>query len=111
MSYAIWSLVLFVVISLWAVAMSEIGVHLRQGMLSAASLATMATVISAVAIVAMIAAGVAFFGAPPRADALTGSSPAGPGCTGGVRGTFIFSFGLERGSQPLSDCPGRNPED
>ena len=100
---------LFVVISLWAVAMSEIGVHLRQGVLPAARLATMATIISAVAIVAVLAAGAAFSGADPRADAPASGPLAEPGCNGGVRGTFVFSFGLERGAQTSLDCPAKNP--
>ena len=104
---------LFVVISLWAVAMSEIGVHLRQGVLPAARLATMATIISAVAIVAVLAAGAAFSGADPRADARADAPASGPlaepGCNGGVRGTFVFSFGLERAAQTSPDCPARNP--
>ncbi len=111
MSYAIGSLVLLVVISLWAVAMSEIGVHLRRGVFSSTRLATMAAVISAVAIATIFAASVTFPGAPPRADASTVGSLAEPGCAGGVRDTFVFSFGLERGLQALSECPAGSPQD
>lgn len=110
MSYAIWSLALLVVISLWAVAMSEIGVHLRRGMFSSTRLATMAAVVSAVAIATIFAASITFPGAPTRADAPTVGTLAEPGCTKGIRGAFVFSFGLERGLQAPYECPAGRPQ-
>ncbi len=112
MSYALWSLVLLVVISLWALAMSEIGVHLHRGVFSSTRLATMAAVISVVAITTVVAASGTFPVAPPRADAAASESPAESGCAGGMRGTFVFSFGLERGLQaPHDECPAGNAQD
>lgn len=104
MSYIAWSLILFVVVSLWGVAMSQIGGHLRQGMFPAARLATMAVTISAVAVVTIVVAGAAFSGGSSRTDD-TGEGPLeDPACTAEVRGSFVFSFGLEQGSRALSSC-------
>ena len=103
MSYVTWSLVLFAVVSLWGVAMSQIGGQLRQGMFPAARLAAMAVTISAVAAVTIVVAGAAFFGAPSAANDPEGI-PEEPACAAEVRGAFIFSFGLEQGSRELSPC-------
>ncbi len=108
MSYFTWSLVLFAVVSLWGVAMSQISGHLRQGVFPAAGLATMAITISFVAVVTLIAAGAAFSGASPRANDFTEGTLAAPTCTTEVRGAFVFSFGLEQGSRTISHCPARS---
>ncbi|WP_166397731.1 hypothetical protein [Rubrobacter marinus] len=47
---------LLAVISLWALAMSEIGVHLRRGVFSPTRLATMAAVVSVAAVATVVAA-------------------------------------------------------
>lgn len=104
MFYVTWSLVLFAVISLWAVAMSQISAHLRRGVFPVARLATMALTVSAVAVVTVIAAGAAFSSGPPWPDSPAGVSLEEPACTEGVRGAFVFSFGLEQGSRAPSDC-------
>ena len=108
MSYVTWSLVLFVVVSLWGVAMSQIGGHLRQGVFSATRLATMAATISAVAVFTIVVASAAFLGAPSVANEPQGDILEEPACTAEVRGAFVFSFGLEQGSRALSDCPARS---
>ena len=106
-SYVTWSLVLFAVVSLWGVAMSQIGGHLRQGVFPDARLATMAATISVVAVVTIIAASAAFFGAPSLASNSTEGPLAEPACPAEVRGAFVFSFGLEQGSRTISHCPAR----
>ncbi len=111
MSYVTWSLVLFAVVSLWGVAMSQIGGHLRQGVFPDARLATMAVTISAVAVATIVVAGAAFFGAPSVANDPEGVILEEPACTAEVRGAFVFSFGLEQGSRTLSHCPARSLED
>lgn len=108
MYYVAWSLVLFGVISLWAVAMSQISAHLRGDVFSVARLATMALTVSAVAVVTVIAAGAAFSNDPPWTNAPARISSEEPACTGGVMGSFVFSFGLEQGSRAPSDCPARS---
>ncbi len=107
-SYVAWSLVLFAVVSLWGVAMSQIGGHLRQGLFPAARLATMAVTISVAAVVTIVVAGAAFFGAPSLASDPEGGPLAEPACPAEVRGAFVFSFGLEQGSRTLSQCPARS---
>lgn len=104
MSYVTWSLVLFAVVSLWGVAMSQIGGHLREGMFPVARLATMAVTISAVAVVTIAVAGAAFSGAPSVADEAEGDISGEPACAAEVRGAFVFSFGIEQGSRALSPC-------
>ena len=108
MTYVAWSLVLFAVVSLWGVAMSQIGGHLRQGVFPVARLATVAVTVSAVAVLTVVTAGAALSGAPTRAHAPAGVSPGESACTAEVRGAFVFSFGLEQGSRALSDCPARS---
>lgn len=109
MSYVTWSLVLLAVISLWGVAMSQIGGHLRGGVFSDAWLATMAVTISAVAVVTVVAAGAALSGTTHRTEVLAGGPTEDPVCTAQVRGSFVFSFGLEQGSRTPSTCPARSP--
>ena len=108
MSYVTWSLVVFAVISLWGVAMSQIGGQLRQGLFPAARLAAMAVTISVVAVATVVVAGAAFFGAPSAADYPERDIQEQPACPAEVRGSFVFSFGLEQGSRDLSDCTVRN---
>ena len=105
MSYVTWSLVVFAVISLWGVAMSQIGGHLRQGVFPAARLATMAATISAVAVLTIMVAGAAFFGPPSMANDPEEDILEEPACPAEVRGAFVFSFGLEQGSRAPSHCP------
>ena len=105
MSYVTWSLVLFAVVSLWGVAMSQIAGHLRQGMFSATRLATMAATISVVAVFTIVVASAAFLGAPSVVNEPRGDIVEEPACTAEVRGAFVFSFGLEQGSRAVPDCP------
>lgn len=107
MSHVTWSFVLFAVVSLWGVAMSQIGGQLRQGIFSAARLATMAVIISVVAVATIAVAGAAFFGAPSVANGPELGIPEAPACAAEVRGAFVFSFGLEQGSRAVSDCSAR----
>ena len=111
MSYVTWSFVLFAVVSLWGVAMSQIGGQLRQGVVPAAWLAMMAVTVSAVAVVTVVAAGAAFSGPPTRANSFVGGPLEEPACAAEVRGAFVFSFGLEQGSRVLSDCSSRSSGD
>ena len=74
--------------ALWAVAMSEIGVELRKGLFSRTQLAATAAVISAVAVFVIVAAGVLFPGDDERETRASGCEF--------VRGSVVFSFGLDR---------------
>jgi hypothetical protein len=99
MSYAVWSVVLFVVILLWAAAMSEIGGHLRRGVFSTARLAYMASAVSAAAVVA-----VAVLPGPEAVPTLAaGGRRDEAGCVV-ARGPYIVSFGIEQASRQHPDC-------
>lgn len=95
---------MFLVITLWSIGMSQIGGHLRQGVFTGVRLATMAVTISLLAVATIVVAGAAFFGAPSGAFAREGDVLGRSGCTAEVRGAFVFSFGLEQGSRPVSGC-------
>lgn len=99
---------MFAVISLWGVAMSQIGGQLRQGLFPAARLAAMAVTISVVAIATLVVAGAAFFGAPSAAGDPERGIREQPACPAEVRGAFVFSFGLEQASRDVSDCSVRS---
>ncbi len=103
MSYAMWSLVLFVVISLWAAAMSEIGGHLRRGVFSTARLACMAAAVSAAAVVAVAGASAVLPGPEAVPTLAAGGYRDEAGCVV-ARGPYIFSFGIEQASRQHPDC-------
>ena len=102
MSYSIWSLVLVVVISLWAAAMSEIGGHLRRGVFSTTRLACMAAAVSA-AVVAVAGASTVLPG-PEAVPALAAGGHRGEAGCVVARGPYIFSFGIEQASRQHPDC-------
>lgn len=90
-------LVALVAASLWAAAVSEIGLGLRKGSFSRALSAVMAAAVSAVAVFVVVAAGALF-----PYDVADGEMRA-PGCEA-ARGAFVFGFGLERASQVGEGC-------
>ena len=102
-SYAIWSLVLFAVISLWAAVMSEIGGHLRRGVFSTARLACMAAAVSAAAVVAVAGASTVLPGPEAAQTSAAGVHRDEAGCVV-ARGPYIFGFGIEHASRQHPDC-------
>ena len=103
MSYAMWSLVLFAVISLWAAAMSEIGGHLRRGVFSTARLACMAAAVSAAAVVAVAVASTVLPGPEAVPTSAAGEHRDEAGCVV-ARAPYIFSFGIEQAARQHPDC-------
>ena len=105
--YALRFSVIFAVILLWVVALSQIGSHRRKGSFMTAELAFMAVAVSAVA-VCVIAALNAI--APSRAwtdnsprGGVVAVTPAGKECDA-YSYTFTYSFGLRRPSSVPEDC-------
>lgn len=94
------SLAVLVVVTLWFVALSDIGGRARGDAFTAGQLAYMAAAVSVAAMVAIVAASVVLL--PDRTD-IARAEPTVTEC-GGVRGTFIFSFGIEQPSYTSSDC-------
>jgi hypothetical protein len=106
LSYGVWLLAIVTVTSLWIVAMVDIKSHESKEIFTAAQLASMVAAISLMAMVTVVAVSAAF----PASWAEIASSEAyrgvfaRPECKG-IRGTFIFSFGLEQPSYAASECP------
>ena len=102
---AAWLLLTFAMATLWLVAMAEIWTHARRGVFTAANLASMAAAVTVAAVVAFATLSAAF---PPT---LAGTRPVnavaagGSGCEG-ARGTFVFSFGIERPIYASRGCEG-----
>ena len=103
MSYAMRSLVLFVVTSLWATAMSEIGGHLRRGVFSTARLAYIAAAVSAAAVVAIADASAVLPGPEPASTWAAGVHRDEAECIV-ARAPYIFSFGIEQASRQHPGC-------
>lgn len=103
LAYVLPSLVVLAVVTLWFLAVSEIQGHARRGLSTKTQLAVMAAAVSAVAALAVAGAGTTFPGGrfPDVPVGEIGARELGKECVG-VRGTFVFSFGLE---QPLYDSP------
>src|SRR5215207_5274418 len=105
--FAVWLLAIVTVIVLWIAAMLDIKSHISKRFFTLAQLASMAAAISVMAVVTVALVNAAFpvslAGITPG-DAYSGSL-AHLECKG-IRGTYIFSFGLEQPSYASSECPG-----
>lgn len=97
----LWLLVVFAVVALWFVAISDIASRVRNHLFTRAQLASMAVLISIFAVISIGAAGAVLLNSvqtdmnPAKYDRILGANYAG---CGGSRSSFVFSFGLERAS-------------
>jgi hypothetical protein len=105
--YSLRFSVIFAVILLWVVAMSQIGSHRRKGLFMTAELAFMAVAVSAVAVCTIAALNTVV---PSRAWAensprgsVVAATPAGKECDA-YSYTFTYSFGLRRPSSVPEGC-------
>jgi hypothetical protein len=98
--------VIFSVVILWVVAMSDIGSHVRKGLFTTAKLTSMAIAVSVVAIGAIVA-----LSAVVPSHGWTEISPRGSASGPPTRQeceafsyTFTYSFGLRQPTSVLRDC-------
>ena len=115
LSYALWPLLVLVVVALWVTAMLDIARHRRRGIFTNAELLCTAVLVSVAAAVAV--AGMSAVLATRWAEAVSGASPDGIQANklegeGSAR-AYIFSFGLENASygspvDPTSAKKNRN---
>jgi hypothetical protein len=107
--YILWCLAVLGVVTLWFVALSEIGSHARRGVFTAAQLAYMGAAVSVVAVMAVTTLSTVL---TPDWEATRATADGATGALAGcekARGTFVFSFGLEQPSYAASDCAARHP--
>ena len=110
--YSLRFSVIFSVVILWVVAMSDIGSHVRKGLFTTAKLASMAIAVSVVAVgaIAALNAVVSSHGwteIGPRGSARL--PPARQECEA-FSYTFTYSFGLRRFTSVPQDCMARHTE-
>lgn len=105
--HVLWFLALFGVVTLWGVAMSEIGDHLRKGAFTTARLACMAAAVSAAAVMAVAGASTVL-PEPRTVSALDAGEYRNEAGCGVARGPYIFSFALEQPSLQHPDCAGEH---
>ena len=110
--YSLRFSVIFSVVILWVVAMSDIGSHVRKGLFTTAKLASMAVAVSVVAVGAIAA-----LNAVVPSYGWTGISPRGSASVPPARQeceafsyTFTYSFGLRRFTSVPQDCMARHTE-
>jgi hypothetical protein len=106
-----WVLAIVAVLVLWVMAMLDIKRHLSKKIFTVAQLASMAAAVSIMAAIAVATVDAAF---PASWTSIGANEPYGrslahPECEG-IRGTFVFSFGLEQPSYASpsyasSECP------
>ncbi len=104
--YSLRFSVIFSVVILWAVAMSDIRSHVRKGLFTTTKLASMAVAVSIVAVGAIATLNVAV-----PSHGWTGISPGGNASGPPARQeceafsyTFTYSFGLRRPTSVPRDC-------
>jgi hypothetical protein len=104
--YSLRFSVTFSVVILWAVAMSDIGSHVREGLFTTAKLTSMAVAVSVVAVGAIAA-----LNAVVPSYGRTGISPRGSASVPPARQeceafpyTFTYSFGLRQPTSVPRDC-------
>jgi hypothetical protein len=104
--YSLRFSVIFMVVILWVVAMSDIGSHVRKGLFTAAKLASIAVAVSVVAVAAIAA-----LNALSPSQEWTGIDPKGSATVPPARQeceafsyTFTYSFGLRRPTSVPREC-------
>ena len=110
--YSLRFSVIFSVVILWVVAMSDIRSHVREGLFTSAKLASMAVAVSVVALGAIAALNAAvpshgWTGIGPRGSASV--PPARQECEA-FSYTFTYSFGLRRPTSVSRDCMAGHTE-
>ena len=110
--YSLRFSVIFLVVILWVVAMSDIGNHARKGLFTTAKLASIAVAVSVVAVAAITALNVVipshgWTGMGPRGSVTV--PPARQECEA-FSYTFTYSFGLRRSTSVPQDCMARHAE-
>ncbi len=98
----LWLLVVYVVVALWFVAISDIASRMSNGLFSRTQMVSMVTIVSVVAIMSVGAAGAVVL--QSQTGTISTKYDGLPekiygGC-GGPRSSFVFSFGLERSLYP-----------
>jgi hypothetical protein len=107
--YSLRFCVIFSVVVLWVVAVSDIGSHVRKGLFTAAQLASMAVAVSVIAVGAIVALNATVLshwwtGIGSRGNVSV--APAGQECEA-FSYTFTYSFGLRRpASEPRDRITG-----
>jgi hypothetical protein len=105
--YSLRFLVIFAVILLWVVAMSQIGSHRSKGLFMTAELAFMAVAVSAVAVCVIAALNAVIpsraWNEPSPRGGVVAATPTGKKCDA-YSYTFTYSFGLRRPSSVPEDC-------
>lgn len=110
--YSLRFSVIFSVVILWVVAMSDIRSHVREGLFTTAKLASMAVAVSVVALGAIAALNAAvpshgWTGIAPRGSASV--PPARQECEA-FSYTFTYSFGLRGPTSVSRDCMAGHTE-
>ncbi len=96
----LWLLIVFAVIALWFVAISDIAGRVRNDLFTRTQMVSMAAVVSIVAVISIGAAGAVLLELQTKTSSATYDRLLGANHTGcgGSRSSFVFSFGLERAS-------------
>lgn len=106
--YFLWFSIVFSVVMLWFVALSDIRSHARKGAFTTAELASMAVAVSVVAVGAIFTANAVvrhgWIEAAPKAIA------GAPTECEGFSYSFTYSFGLERPANVAQDCAAKPAE-
>ena len=107
--YVLWALTVLFFATLWFAAMLDIAGRSRGGLFTATQLASMAAAVSVAAVLAVVSASAVL--PPERTGDLAAAVPSAERCedSGDVRGTFIFSFGIEQPSYGAHGCGERHP--
>ncbi len=110
--YSLRFCVIFSVVVLWAVAMSDVGRHVSRGLFTTAQLASMAVAVSVVAVGAIAA-----LNATVPSHGWTGIGPRGSVAVVPVREecgafsyTFTYSFGLRGSTSVHQECVAGHAE-
>ncbi len=110
--YSLRFSVIFLVVILWVVAMSDIGSHVRKGLFTTAKLASMAIAVSVVTVGAIAA-----LNAVVPSYGWTGIGPRGSASVPPTRQeceafsySFTYSFGLRGPASVPQDCMARPTE-
>jgi hypothetical protein len=110
--YSLRFSVIFSVVILWVVAMSDIGSHVRKGLFTTTTMASMAVAVSVVAVGTIVALNAvvpvhAWTEIGPRSRAIM--LPGGQECAAFTY-TFTYSFDLRRPTSVPQDCRASHVE-
>ena len=108
--YSLRFLLILAAILLWAVALSDIRRHAREGSFATAQLAATAVAVSLVAAGAIVAVNAAVPHGPPEPQPKSAADLLAEPGREGFSYSFTYSFGLERSvPRDCADRPAGNP--